>query len=1272
MFPAMRCLLATAWAFVLTAKAGAAMHLTEIMASNATGLTDEDGAHSDWIELHNSGPGPVNLRGWHLTDDPLRATRWEFPELVLPAGGFVVVFASGKDRSAPGEELHTDFSLAAEGEYLALTDPAGQEADEFAPGFPPQVTGVSWGLVPGAVMGTHAYFYQATAGTVNITSQRASEQPVFSEGSRTFTAPFTVTLSSPQPGAQIFYTLDGSEPATGSTLYTGPVVVMATTRLRAIARAKTLMPSLAAGAAYVRLAADAVPASSNLPLMILDNFGAGRPEYGSDAVWLVFEPGGAANRTTLTVKPAIAAAAYIKVRGSSTASANKYSLAVEARNEAGGDRDFPLLGLPADSDWVLTAPYEYDRALIRNSLMYQLSNGAGRYAPRTRQVELYLNTDGGAVTAADYFGVYTLTERIKRGGDRVDVAEISPLDNSGTAVTGGYLLKIDRGDVGETGFTAGGQTLYFVDPDEPDITPPQKTWLTYYLNNWRTALTAQDFFDPQTGYAKWGDPASFADHHILNVAAKNVDALRLSAYLYKDRLGRLAAGPLWDFDRSLESTDGRDNNFNTWRGETGDLGTDYFRYTWYNEMFRDRNFWQHWIDRCEELRRGPLGTARVQAVVDAQAAELTEAAARNFLRWSDKPPRFGGWAGEVANLRGWFTSRLAWMDNQFTRPPVANTSGGPAPPGFQLSLTSPSLTRPGAVIYYTTDGSDPRAFDVTMGQQIVTTTFIGLTHPVKVHLPVADIGTDWRDPDPFDDSAWWAGIQGVGYDDRTDYDPYIGFNLESPPAERRMKGVTQTCYIRMNFTATAAQIAPLTFLKLRARCDDGMAVWLNGTKLPASIKEPAGLTWNSGATSATADTTALQFTAFFLQNPQALLREGDNLLAIHGLDAAASSDFLIQVELLGGYVPVDAPEAAPRAMVWDGPRTITETTHLFARTYDPAGPFNPWPNTGAGSGLTPVGSHWSAPLRLSLLSGTVPASAANLTVLEIMYHPGALTDAERSAGFSDRDEFEYLVLQNTGNAPVDLTGIHFTSGIEFVMPLGPSCVLAPGERGILAKNRMALAMRMAPGLKVIGEYTDKLSNAGETLRLAAADGAIIFEVPWDNTPAWPQEADGAGYSLVRRGPGGDCADPADWRRSLDPNGEAHSPAPLAFAAWQVIYFPSGGDPAPEADPDSDGVSNAVEYLSATDPGSSRDAAAPVARTISGPGGTVITELTLRRRPGAAPWLLESSPDLVLWSEVGSSPVISPNTDGSESATWSLPQTATRVCYRARAVIPGAR
>lgn len=1241
------------------------MQLTEIMALNRSGLTDEDGEHSDWIELHNSGPDAVDLRGWHLTDDPLRARRWEFPSVVIPAGGYLVVFASGKDRSSPGSQLHTDFSLAAEGEYLALTDPDGQEADEFAPRFPPQVADISWGLVPNAIQGSHAYFYAGTPEKPND-GLRASEFPVISHPGGTFTEPFTITLSSPQEGAVIYYTLDGSKPdLLTSPVYREPLPITATTRLRAIAKTPGMGESLVSGTTCIRLAQDAAGVSSSLPLMVLDNFGGGRPAVGTEAAWMIFEPGADSLRSALTSPPEVASVSFIKVRGSSTAEAGKYSLAVEARNEAGGDRDIPILGLPPDSDWVLTAPYEFDRSLIRNPLMGALSRSAGRYAPRTRQVELYLNTGGGPLTAAHYFGVYTLTERIKRGPDRVDVTEIGPLDNAPPAVSGGYLLKIDRPDPGDSGFPAAGQTLYFVDPDERDITSSQKAWLTAYMSGFRTALTAPDFFDPLTGYAKWVDSASFIDHHILNVAAKNVDAFRLSAYFFKDRLGRLTAGPVWDFDRSMDSTDGRDNNFDTWRGETGDLGTDFFRYPWYHEMFKDRNFWQRWIDRYEELRQGPLGNAAVQAIVDGMAAELTEAAPRNFQRWSDRPPR-NTWAGEVSHLRSWLINRLEWMDSRFTRPPQANTPGGPVPDGFQLVLTPPALSRPEAVIYYTTDGTDPRAFDETTGQQIVTDTFITADHPVRVHLPVADIGTAWRDGSAFDDSSWWSGRQGVGFDDGSDFTSFIRFNMAPPPAERRMKGVMQSCYLRCHFDATAAQIARLTFLKLRVRCDDGMVAWLNGAKLPASINAPDPLEWNSGATTNVADAVAAQFTDFDISNPAGILKPGANVLAIHGLNRLlTSTDFLIQVELVGGYVPADAPEQAPGAKTYTGPLPVTETIHLVARTYDPAGPFDPFPYAGQGAGQTPVGSHWSAPLRLSLLRNTVPAAAGNLAVVEIMYHPARLSEAEIAAGFNDREEFEYIVLQNIGTDPVDLTGTRFISGISFTMGRGPLSILAPGARGILARNRAALLFRSGPGLSIIGEYRDKLSNAGEVLTMLTATGDPALEVPWDDGEEWPPDADGPGYSLVRIDPAAPGSSPSSWRRSLDPFGELGLPAPLTPDRWRTLHFPNGGPAAAwDADPDSDGICNSLEYALATHPLIPGSPVVPVLRLIPAPDGTPVHEVTLPvRPPGPQSWMLECCTGDVSWQPVGTaqSPAINP--DGTLSLKWTVPPR-DRALYRA--------
>jgi hypothetical protein len=121
--------------------------ITEFLASNSQGLADADGDRPDWIEIQNTGAGPVNLLGWTLTDDPANPTKWRFPATNLNAGGFLVVFASGKDRAVAGAPLHANFSLSADGEYLGLFAPeARSAATEFSPTFPAQKSDVSFGF----------------------------------------------------------------------------------------------------------------------------------------------------------------------------------------------------------------------------------------------------------------------------------------------------------------------------------------------------------------------------------------------------------------------------------------------------------------------------------------------------------------------------------------------------------------------------------------------------------------------------------------------------------------------------------------------------------------------------------------------------------------------------------------------------------------------------------------------------------------------------------------------------------------------------------------------------------------------------------------------------------------------------------------------------------------------------------------------------------------------------------------------------------------------
>jgi hypothetical protein len=120
--------------------------ITEFMADNSSTLADEDGAYSDWIEIHNAGASTVNLFDWSLTDDVRNLTKWRFPATNLPPGGFMVVFASEKNRRIPGAPLHTNFKLGADGEYLALVEPDGVTlATQFAQEYP-QVTDVSFGF----------------------------------------------------------------------------------------------------------------------------------------------------------------------------------------------------------------------------------------------------------------------------------------------------------------------------------------------------------------------------------------------------------------------------------------------------------------------------------------------------------------------------------------------------------------------------------------------------------------------------------------------------------------------------------------------------------------------------------------------------------------------------------------------------------------------------------------------------------------------------------------------------------------------------------------------------------------------------------------------------------------------------------------------------------------------------------------------------------------------------------------------------------------------
>jgi hypothetical protein len=245
------------------------IRINEIVAANATGLTDEEGEPQPWIEIQNYGTEPVRLGQLSLSDDRDQPGEWVFPDVTLGAGRFLVVFASAKDRrsSIPGARLHTNFQLARRGEYLGLfnAESPRRPISELAPKYPNQRNDISWAR---RTDGTWAYHQTPTPAAANTgtTLRSACEPVVFSVPRGYFSGSFELLLSTPTPGATIRYTLSGAEPnATNSLEYSAPILVNRTLVVRAIATRPGLLPSETATHSYLvnlSVAQRALPALS--------------------------------------------------------------------------------------------------------------------------------------------------------------------------------------------------------------------------------------------------------------------------------------------------------------------------------------------------------------------------------------------------------------------------------------------------------------------------------------------------------------------------------------------------------------------------------------------------------------------------------------------------------------------------------------------------------------------------------------------------------------------------------------------------------------------------------------------------------------------------------------------------------------------------------------------------------------------------------------------------------------------------------------------------
>ena len=428
----------------------------------------------------------------------------------------------------------------------------------------------------------------------------------------------------------------------------------------------------------------------------------------------------------------------IKVRGQSSAMFPKPGYSIEVRDEKGEGTDVSLFGLPPSDDWVLHGPY-VDKSMLRNALAYWLFRQAGRYAPRTKHFDLYIN--------GVYRGVYVLVEKIKRGKYRVNVSKLKEDDIAGDSLTGGYLWAFDKvgtntggggsnnqGGIEAEGFnTSDGLNVILHYPKKENIQKQQEEYLKKYLNDLEALFKNGKNGD---GYEKYVDLGSALDYVLHQEVTNNGDSYWCSFFLHKPKNktnkdgvyteGKVTLGPPWDFNLAMSNGGMMYGGGNSWQIESsskapqqgggggmwgggmwgGGMGS-LKAPNWLVQMWKRSDYQNELKKRWAELRSGVWHTKVMDAYLDSMKTYLTKAAERNFKRWPNlgqnsgqgdtdpEPMKYcngsgssgmkmgmGGnnantWEGEVEHLRTKMKERMQWMDQKlgFTEPAAPVVTG---------------------------------------------------------------------------------------------------------------------------------------------------------------------------------------------------------------------------------------------------------------------------------------------------------------------------------------------------------------------------------------------------------------------------------------------------------------------------------------------------------------------------------------------------------------------------------------------------------------------
>jgi hypothetical protein len=1187
----------------LTLIAGArgfgAPRITEFLAANESALADEDREFSDWIEIHNPDAAPISLEGFHLTDNPADLDKWTFPAVTLNPGAYLIVFASGKDRTDPAGPLHTDFELSAEGEFLALVNPDGVTvASAFAPAYPPQFDNRSFGFAQPALPPVWSFFSAPTPGAANTGGTRAG--PIVE----------AVEPNPPQPVA-------------------GPLT------LTAVVRAAN-DPVSAVRLHYRRMFAAEVMVGMN------DN-GTGGDAQAGDGIWTGVIPGDAfapgemtrwrfaatdtqgtetkepAFRTTLdshqyfgTVAQDPGTQTLLPVLHWFTSNANGAGTANGSRGALyynGEFYDNVLFNLHGQSSsgfpkksynidfnrtqrflWSTNAPRVADidlltnwadKSKVRHVLAYEVMREAGVAAhfAYTVRVEQNGNFFSTADLVEDADEIY-----LERAGLNKDGALYKVYSN---------LLNRDAGNTANAGVE-------------------KKTRRFENNSDLQALINGLDLTGPAL--------ATYLHDHIdiprcvnmlaANSVIRNIDMHSKNWYIYRDtgRSGEWAILP-WDLDLS--------------HGRVWNTQNTYFDHALYTDGFVVNGTS---IRLVSHLFANPA----IRAMILRRIRTLTD-------RFLQPPPAPGTPESELYYERR-LNEQSALIDPPSIVPSDARRDfekwGSWLQRGSTVSFTNPNPaveTMAEAIVRWKTEYL-PRRRNYIYNTQIAGrggeipqpqggratyhyTPLLLTGAAVKALVPTnRNPNATWigiPSLEPFNTAGWTSGVTGVGYDRGAGYESLVGANVD---AQMRSNN---SVYIRIEFDV--ANPAAFERLELRMKFDDGFVAFLNGAVL-ASANAPVSLQWNSAAT-AQHEASATTFEIYDVTDKKAHLRSGRNILAIQGLnDSVGSSDMIIVPELHGGTL-ADATTAQPvidfgaidfnpvsgnqgeEYIQLRNPNSIAVDIsdwrltggieHTFApgTVLPPNGMLYVCPDVAVfrtravspkgGEGLFVQGGykgHLSsfgetvtlldfsgATNRTTSFQGQPSETQRYLVVSELMYHPAGDGLAE------------YIELLNiSSSVTLNLAGVRFTQGVEFNFTGSAITSLPPGARALVVRDLDAFTAIYGPGHPIAGVFLNDsaLSNAGERIKLEDAGNGTIQEFAFDDDAPWPVGPDGAGHSLVLIDPRAnpDPAEAANWRSSARVGGSPGGAEEGTFPA------------DPLADANGNGERDLIDYALGNDLG----------------------------------------------------------------------------------------